>query len=148
MAIIWRDGDSGDGLNAADDAALSEINTTPLVDVMLVLLIIFLITVPVINTSVAVRLPRQANTVQQVQADTVVVSVDAQGGTYWFDTRLADLASLHQRLRASAARVPQPELHIRGDANADYQAVARVLQAAQAAGLARVGFVTQPAQRP
>ncbi|MBV5298908.1 MAG: biopolymer transporter ExbD [Rhodoferax sp.] len=136
MAITYQDRD--------DDSLLSEINTTPLVDVMLVLLIIFLITVPVINTSVVVRLPRQANQLQQSQADTVLISVDARGGTYWFDARVHDAHSLQQRLRQAAERQPQPAVHIRGDARADYEAVARVLQAAQAAGIARIGFVTEP----
>jgi biopolymer transport protein ExbD len=123
---------------------LSEINTTPLVDVMLVLLIIFLITVPVINTSVVVRLPRQANQLQQGEAQAVLISVDALGGIYWYDSRIQGMQTLAERLREVAAHQPQPPIHIRGDARADYAAVARVLQAAQAAGLARVGFVTEP----
>ena len=136
MAISFKDSD--------DEAMLSEINTTPLVDVMLVLLIIFLITVPVINTSVVVRLPKEVNQLRQAQPDTVLVSVDASGGTYWFDTRLNDPQALRDHLRQAAARQPQPEVHIRGDARADFDAVARVLQAAQAAGISRVGFVTEP----
>ena len=127
-----------------DDADLSEINTTPLVDVMLVLLIIFLITIPVINTSVAVRLPREANQLRQSQPETVLISVDAAGTSYWFDARLADPQSLQQRLKQIAGRTPQPEVHIRGDARADYEAVARVLYACQQAGIARIGFVTEP----
>jgi biopolymer transport protein ExbD len=137
MAITFHDTDD-------DEAMLSEINTTPLVDVMLVLLIIFLITVPVINTSVVVRLPKEVNHLRQAQPDTVLVSVDASGGTYWFDTRLNDPQALRDQLRQAAARQPQPEVHIRGDARADFDAVARVLQAAQAAGISRVGFVTEP----
>jgi biopolymer transport protein ExbD len=138
MAISYKDSQSD------DEAMLSEINTTPLVDVMLVLLIIFLITVPVINTSVVVRLPKEVNQLRQSQADTVLISVDARGGTYWFDTRLNDPQSLQERLREVAALQPQPEVHIRGDARADFDGVARVLQAAQAAGISRVGFVTEP----
>jgi biopolymer transport protein ExbD len=138
MAITYKDS------QADDEAMLSEINTTPLVDVMLVLLIIFLITVPVINTSVVVRLPKEVNQLRQSQADTVLISVDARGGTYWFDTRLNDPQSLQDRLRQAAAQQPQPEVHIRGDARADFDGVARVLQAAQAAGISRVGFVTEP----
>jgi biopolymer transport protein ExbD len=138
MAITYKDS------QADDEAMLSEINTTPLVDVMLVLLIIFLITVPVINTSVVVRLPKEVNQLRQSQADTVLISVDARGGTYWFDTRLNDPQSLQERLRQVAALQPQPEVHIRGDARADFYGVARVLQAAQAAGISRVGFVTEP----
>jgi len=127
-----------------DDADLSEINTTPLVDVMLVLLIIFLITIPVINTSVAVRLPREANQLRQSQPETVLISVDAAGTSYWFDARLSDPQALQERLRQIAGRTPQPEVHIRGDARADYEAVARVLYACQQAGIARIGFVTEP----
>ena len=130
------------------DAMLSEINTTPLVDVMLVLLIIFLITVPVINTSVVVRLPKQANQLQQTQANTLLISVDAVGSIYWLDSRLSNLQALHERMRLAAAQLPQPEVHIRGDARADFDAVARVLQAAQAAGITRVGFVTEPPKAP
>jgi biopolymer transport protein ExbD len=139
-STIDNDGDS--------DAMLSEINTTPLVDVMLVLLIIFLITVPVINTSVVVRLPKQANQLQQTQANTLLISVDAAGSIYWLDSRLSNLQALHERMRQAAAQLPQPEVHIRGDARADFDAVARVLQAAQAAGIARVGFVTEPPKAP
>ncbi len=126
-----------------DDADLAEINTTPLVDVMLVLLIIFLITIPVINTSVAVRLPREANQLQQTLPGTVVISVDAAGASYWFDARLSDAQSLRDKLQQTAAQTPQPEVHIRGDARADFEAVARVLSAAQQAGIARIGFVTE-----
>jgi len=138
MAITFVDGD-------LDDAILADINTTPLVDVMLVLLIIFLITVPVLSTSVVVNLPRHAHQLQASEAQPVVISVDAQGRTYWLDSRVPDTASLRAHLNAAAARQPQPAVHIRGDASADYAAVAQVLQAAQAAGLARVGFITEPA---
>jgi biopolymer transport protein ExbD len=139
MAISYKDGEGDD-----DDAQLSEINTTPLVDVMLVLLIIFLITIPVINTSVAVRLPQETNQLSQRQPETIVVSIDAKGGTYWFDARLADAQSLQDKLKLIATRTPQPEVHIRGDARSDYEAVARVLYACQQAGITRIGFVTEP----
>lgn len=137
MAIRYRDGEDA-------DADLSEINTTPLVDVMLVLLIIFLITIPVINTSVAVRLPRQINQLRQSQPETVLISVDAAGSSYWFDARLSDRQTLQEKLQGIAGQTPQPEVHIRGDARADFEAIARVLHAAQQAGIARIGFVTQP----
>jgi biopolymer transport protein ExbD len=146
MAISY--GDSTIDSDGDADAMLSEINTTPLVDVMLVLLIIFLITVPVINTSVVVRLPKQANQMQQPQANTLLISVDAAGSIYWLDSRLSNLQTLHERMRLAAAQQPQPEVHIRGDARADFDAVARVLQAAQGAGIARVGFVTEPPKAP
>ena len=136
MAIAFVDED--------DDPALSEINTTPLVDVMLVLLIIFLITIPVINTTVAVRLPQQVNELRQTAPQTVVISVDAAGASYWFDARLPDRQALQDRLYRIAMQSPQPEVHIRGDASADFEAVARVLYASQRAGIARIGFVTEP----
>ena len=139
MAISYLDANGDD-----DDPVLSEINTTPLVDVMLVLLIIFLITIPVINTSVAVRLPKEANQLWQSQPQTVVISVDARGGTYWFDARLANPKSLQDKLQQIATQTPQPEVHIRGDARSDYEAVARVLYACQQAGITRIGFVTEP----
>ncbi len=137
MAISFKD--------AVDDATdLSEINTTPLVDVMLVLLIIFLITIPVINTSVAVRLPRQTTQLQESQPQTVLISIDAAGQSYWFDARLTDPQTLQDRLKQAAAQTPQPAVHIRGDARADFAAVARVLYACQQAGIAHIGFVTDP----
>ncbi len=139
MAISYTEADDD------DQVVLSEINTTPLVDVMLVLLIIFLITIPVINTSVAVRLPKEANQLRQSQPETVVISVDAKGGTYWFDARLVGPQSLQDKLKLIATRIPQPEVHIRGDARSDYEAVARVLYACQQAGISRIGFVTEPA---
>jgi biopolymer transport protein ExbD len=140
MAISFKDTDG------EDDAVLSEINTTPLVDVMLVLLIIFLITIPVINTSVALRLPKQQAQLRQSQPETVVISVDAQGGGYWFDARLTDWPSLQDKLNQFARQSAQPQVHIRGDARADYEAVARVLYACQQAGITRIGFVTEQSQ--
>ncbi len=123
---------------------LSDINTTPLVDVMLVLLIIFLITIPVINTSVAVKLPKQSNQLRQNRPQNMVITVDAAGATYLFDTRLASAQALQERLAQIARQDPQPEVHIRGDARSNYEAVARVLYACQQAGITRIGFVTEP----
>jgi biopolymer transport protein ExbD len=127
-----------------EDALIAEINTTPLVDVMLVLLIIFLITIPVVNSTIAVSLPREQNQQREAQQENVIVTVDAQGATYWFNTRLPDQAALAELLKKIAAMQPQPELHIRGDVRADYDAVGRVVLAAQQAGLARIGFLTEP----
>jgi biopolymer transport protein ExbD len=127
-----------------EDALIAEINTTPLVDVMLVLLIIFLITIPVVNSSIAVSLPREQNQKKEAQQENVIVTVDAQGGTWWFNTRLPDQAALAELLRKIATLQPQPELHIRGDVRAEYDAVGRVVLAAQQAGIARVGFLTEP----
>ncbi len=127
-----------------DDALLAEINTTPLVDVMLVLLIIFLITIPAVHTSVAVQLPRQTNQIRETRPDNILISVDAAGVTWWGDQRLPDVLALRQRLQEAARRQPQPEVHIRGDARADYEAVGRVIHASQVAGIARIGFITEP----
>jgi biopolymer transport protein ExbD len=131
-----------------DDGMLSEINTTPLVDVMLVLLIIFLITIPVVNAAVAVHLPRESNLLRQALPETVIVSVDASGTSYWFDARLASNEILQQRLAKIAELKPQPEVHIRADAHSDFAAVAQVVYACQAAGIARVGFLTEPPVSP
>ena len=130
-----------------EDQVVSAINTTPLVDVMLVLLIIFLITIPVVNSHIAVNLPREENQRRDAQQENVIVTVDAQGATYWFDTRLPDQAALTELLVKIAAMQPQPELHIRGDVRADYDAVGRVVLAAQQAGIARIGFLTEPPPR-
>ena len=133
-----------DAVAESDEGMLSDINTTPLVDVMLVLLIIFLITIPVINTSVAVKLPKQSNQLQQSRPETMVITVDAAGATYVFDTKLTNPQALQTRLAQIAGQTPQPEVHIRGDARSNYEAVARVLVACQQAGITRIGFVTEP----
>ena len=127
-----------------DEALIAEINTTPLVDVMLVLLIIFLITIPVVNSTIAVSLPREPNQARETRPENIIVSVDAQGAIYWYDTPLASQQDLAQRLALVAAQQPQPELHIRGDARADYDSIGRVVYAAQQMGIARVGFITEP----
>ena len=129
-----------------EDGLLATINTTPLVDVMLVLLIIFLITIPVVNSSIAVTLPRESAPAGEQQPRNIIVTVDQRGAAYWFDTPVsADL--LASQLAREAARDPQPELHIRADARADYDAIGHVVYAAQQAGLARIGFLTEPPSR-
>jgi biopolymer transport protein ExbD len=148
MAIDFDSFDVGMGAADADDGMLSEINTTPLVDVMLVLLIIFLITIPVVNAAVAVNLPRESNQLRQALPQTVIVSVDAVGATYWFDAKLASGEILQQRLARIAAQKPQPEVHIRADAHSDFAAVAKVVYACQVAGIARIGFLTEPPVSP
>jgi biopolymer transport protein ExbD len=130
-----------------DDQLMSQINTTPLVDVMLVLLIIFLITIPVVNSSIVVSLPREEVQVRETRPENVIVSVDADGGIYWFETRLAGADQLAQRLALVAAQKPQPEVHIRGDARADYDSIGRVVFAAQQMGIERIGFITEPPAR-
>ena len=131
---------SGDG----GEQAVSTINTTPLVDVMLVLLIIFLITIPVVNFSVPVVLPKLRNDVRESKPRDIVISVDSRGATWWFDSRVADAAALADRLKAVAVQDPQPEIHVRGDARGDYAPVGRILYACQRAGIRHVGFITEP----
>ena len=128
----------------AEDELLSTINTTPLVDVMLVLLIIFLITIPVVTTSVPVQLPQERQQAIEARPDTVIVSVNASGQAFVFDTPIASARDLYAQMQALAARQPQPELHIRGDAQTHFEAIGRVLHAAQSAGVSKVRFVTDP----
>lgn len=125
------------------DEVMNEINMTPLVDVMLVLLIIFIITVPVMKHSVEIDLPRASSSPQDTKPETIRLTVDAQGRYYWNEQPLAD-KDLEPRLQAESARKPQPELHLRGDKAARYERVATALAAAQRAGLRKIGFVTEP----
>jgi biopolymer transport protein ExbD len=127
-----------------EDDLLSAINTTPLVDVMLVLLIIFLITVPVVTHTVPVQLPQERNQPTQTAPRNINISVDAQGGIYWNQQKLSGPDSLQKRLLAVSGDVPQPEVHIFGDQNAHYEAIGEVLLAAQRAGIEKVGFILQP----
>ncbi|MET0311947.1 MAG: biopolymer transporter ExbD [Burkholderiaceae bacterium] len=130
-----------------EDPLLAEINTTPLVDVMLVLMIIFLITIPVVNSSLQISLPREENQVRETRPENVIVSVDEAGGIYWMDQPVASQEALAAQLARVAAMDPQPEVHIRGDARADYDSVGRVVYASQLAGIAKIGFITEPPAR-
>lgn len=127
----------------SSDEVMSEINMTPLVDVMLVLLIIFIITVPVLTHTVKVDLPDAANQKQDIKPETVMVSVDADGQTFWND-QLITIENLTDKLSTTAALQPQPEIHIRGDKNAKYEYVVSVMAAAQKSGIDKLGFVTEP----
>jgi biopolymer transport protein ExbD len=131
------------GTQDETDEVMNEINMTPLVDVMLVLLIIFIITVPVMKHSVDIDLPRASSVPQEARPGTVRLTLDSQGAYYWNESRVddKDLAGL---LQAEAARDPQPDLHIRGDKDVRYERVAQALAMAQQSGLRRIGFVTQP----
>ena len=124
---------------------MNEINMTPLVDVMLVLLIIFIITIPVMKHAVNIDLPRASNQPQEAKPETIRVSVDAQGNYFWNENRIAD-AELAPMLKAEAAKEPQPELHIRGDKEVRYERVAQAMAAAQQAGVRKIGFITEPQQ--
>ena len=127
-----------------DDEVVASINTTPLVDVMLVLLIIFLITIPVVNFSVPVNLPKERNEVRETQPKDIVISVDAQGSVYWLDARVKGTEALVDKLKQVAKQEPQPEVHIRGDLQANYEPVGRIVYACQRAGIVKVGFITEP----
>ena len=122
---------------------MSDINVTPMVDVMLVLLVIFIITAPMFTHAVKLDLPRAQAAASQQQADTVTVSVDAAGAVFWNDTAV-DEAALAARLATAAAQTPQPELQLRADKATRYEVVARIMAAAQTQGLTRFGFVTDP----
>jgi biopolymer transport protein ExbD len=137
MAMQFGPSDGGDEL-------LTTINTTPLVDVMLVLLIIFLITIPVVTTSVKVDLPREVQLPRETKPDNIILSVNARGQAFLFDTPLRNQAEMVKQLQTLADKKPQPEVQIRGDAQTDYEAVGRVLFAAQSVGLTKVRFVTDP----
>ena len=132
------------GPSDGDDELLTTINTTPLVDVMLVLLIIFLITIPVVTTSVKVDLPHEVQQPRETKPDNIVLSVNAQGQAFLFDTPMRNQAEMLKQLQTLADKKPQPEVQIRGDAQTDYEAVGRVLFAAQSVGLTKVRFVTDP----
>ena len=131
------------GTQEDTDEVMNEINMTPLVDVMLVLLIIFIITVPVMKHAVNVDLPRVSNQREVVKPETVRLSVQADGTYYWNESKVADEA-LPAMLKAEAAKNPQPDLHIRGDKAVRYERVAQAMAAAQQAGLRKIGFITEP----
>ena len=125
------------------DEVMNEINMTPLVDVMLVLLIIFIITVPVMKHSVNVDLPKAQNLPEETKPETIRLTVDADGKYHWNEFAITD-EDLVRQLEAEAAKEPQPDLHIRGDKNVRYERVAQAMAAAQRAGVRKIGFVTDP----
>src|SRR6185295_9460510 len=137
------------GPSSADDEpdTLSAINTTPLVDVMLVLLIIFLITVPIVRNSIPVQLPKERNEVRESKPENIIISVDANAKIYWNDLEMRSTQSLIDRLKKIAVLSPQPEVQIRGDGHANYEGVGKVIYAVQRAGIAKVGFITEPPPR-
>ena len=123
---------------------MAVINTTPLVDVMLVLLIIFLITIPVITKTVRVDLPKAVNIPTQTKPENITVAVDKDGNIYWNDRRVPSRDALLGYVREAAVRKPQPEIHIRGDKDTRYEAIGRVMYAIQRGGIQKVGFLTEP----
>ena len=127
-----------------DEEVISTINTTPLVDVMLVLLIIFLITIPAIVQNVPVLLPAERNIVTQTKPENIVVSVNKDGDIFWNQQLMADTDALFEKLKVEAVKIPQPEVHIRGDQNARYESVGRVVYTMQRASILKIGFITEP----
>jgi len=130
--------------SGGEDELNSTINTTPLVDVMLVLLIIFLITIPVITKTVKVSLPKAANIPTETKPENITIAVDAQGNIYWNNGQIAGRDQLVEMVKAEAIKDPQPEIHIRGDSNSRYEDVGRVLYSVQRGGIVKVGFITEP----
>jgi biopolymer transport protein ExbD len=128
---------------ADDGEVLSEINMIPLIDVMLVLLIVFIITVPVMKHSVNVDLPQASTQANPDKPETVRLSVDAQGQFHWNEAPVSD-EELDTRLAQAAAQTPQPDLHIRGDKAVRYERVAQAMASAQRAGVRKLAFVTEP----
>jgi biopolymer transport protein ExbD len=132
------------GSGGDEDEITSTINTTPLVDVMLVLLIIFLITIPVVTQSIAMTLPKEINIARQTKPENIEISVNRDGDVFWNNPPVADNEALFQRLKKIAVMVPQPEVHIRGDGKSRYESVGRVVFACQRAGIQKISFVTEP----
>lgn len=126
------------------DAVMSVINTTPLVDVMLVLLIIFLITIPVVTTSIKISLPKERVEVRETKPENIIISVDQAGSIFWYDARIKNMDVLIDKLKKVATAKPQPEVQVRGDMNARYEGVGKVLLACQRAGIVKVAFITEP----
>ncbi len=137
MQVGTSEGDSEEQLN-------NTINTTPLVDVMLVLLIIFLITIPVVTQSIKLELPKEQNIPLQTKPENIVIAVNRDGEVHWGIERLPDIEALVARLKVEAVKEPQPEVHIRGDSEVRYESVGRVVVACQRAGIFKVGFITEP----
>jgi biopolymer transport protein ExbD len=127
-----------------EQQVMAEINTTPLVDIMLVLLIIFLITIPIITKTVPVHLPKAVNIATKTKPENIVISVDVNGGIWWNGVLMPDRDALIKRVVVEAVKVPQPEVHIRGDAGVRYDAIGRTLYSIQRGGLTKVGFITEP----
>ena len=125
----------------------SEINTTPLVDVMLVLLIIFLITIPVVVTSIPVKLPKETNQPRTSKPENIVLSVNKDGDIYWNELLIPSANALVERLKKESVKDPQPEVHIRGDGAARYESVGRTIFACQRAGITKISFVIEPPPR-
>jgi len=135
------------GSSSGEDEVNATINTTPLVDVMLVMLIIFLITVPVVTQTIAVNLPKETNIVRITKPENIELSVSKDGDVYWNTKLIPDMEELVKRLGKESVKNPQPEVHIRGDDKTRYESVGRVIFACQRAGIMKINFVTEPPAR-
>ncbi|MES2584176.1 MAG: biopolymer transporter ExbD [Pseudomonadota bacterium] len=131
-------------IDGDDDAVISAINTTPLVDVMLVMLIIFLITIPVVTTSIPVTLPKERVEIRETKPENIIISVDTAGGVFWYDQKVANVEALVDKLKKVSTVKPQPEVQIRGDMASRYEGVGKILYACQRAGIVKVAFITEP----
>jgi biopolymer transport protein ExbD len=131
----------------ADQEVMAAINTTPLVDVMLVLLIIFLITIPVVVQQVPLTLPKERNVPTQTKPENIVIAVNKDGDVFWNTEYLRDSKALFEKLKKVAVMVPQPEIHIRGDEEARYESIGRVVATCQRASILKIGFITEPPAR-
>ena len=132
------------GSESGEDALNSEINTTPLVDIMLVLLIIFLITSPVVLKLQKIQLPQEINQAIQTKPENVNIVVNKDGDIYWNQKKMRDSNELFDFLKEEAVKVPQPEVHVRGDKDAKYESIGKVVYTTQRAGIQKVGFITEP----
>jgi biopolymer transport protein ExbD len=135
------------GSASEEDEPISTINTTPLVDVMMVLLIIFLITVPVVRNSVPVQLPKERNEIRENKPENIIISVDVNDRIYWNELQMKTTDALIDRLKKVSVLTPQPEVKIRCDANCKYSGVGRVLNACKRAGISKIAFITEPPPR-
>jgi biopolymer transport protein ExbD len=131
-------------IDGDEDAVIAAINTTPLVDVMLVMLIIFLITIPVVTTSIPVTLPKERVEIRETKPENIIISVDTAGGIYWYDQKVANVEALVDKLKKVSTTKPQPEVQIRGDMASRYEGVGKILYACQRAGIVKVAFITEP----
>ena len=137
----------GQGVEDADQEVMAAINTTPLVDVMLVLLIIFLITIPAIVQQVPLELPKERNVPTQTKPENIVIAINKDGDVFWGMEYLKDSRALFEKLKKVAVMVPQPEVHIRADENTRYESVGRVVATCQRASILKIGFITEPPAR-
>lgn len=137
---------SGKSIGTQTHAApMSEINTTPLVDVMLVLLVIFIITAPLMTHAVRIDLPKASSQLLEEKSEVISIAIDHAGKMYWNDTAI-DIATAKTKLAAASQQLPQPEVHIRADKETRYQVLAEVMASAQTAGITKLGFISEPQQ--